>query len=147
MATRFDFQGVRTASINEIRNLPNLTAVQKIVLSRELGIRPDWVTSALQQLVRRTSPLSEEEAHIIGMDTFVLLAGARERYLLGRGRRLAADDILCNECIVGLDEGEIRDLYCRSCEADMEGFRVYVSDNAFEIVQDTFQFTEDGRLR
>jgi hypothetical protein len=146
VATRFDFQGVRTVALNAIKELPELTAVQKIVLSRELGIRSDWIVASLTELARRTPPITEPESRALGIETFTLLAQAREQIKANDMAESTRQSVICADCA----DGGAMEIYCRHCDKDLEAFYdddtdPYLFQTPMQVILSTFQLTMDGR--
>jgi hypothetical protein len=54
------------------------TDVQKIVMGRQHRI-PQWVCSALYDLVQRDRPIADEEAEMLGLETVAKIMRVRER--------------------------------------------------------------------
>jgi hypothetical protein len=118
LAERFDFEGIKTLALNSIEQLPNLTGIEKINLSRQYDIRPDWIFVSLVQLVQREDPITKEEITLLGADYAALLAGAREKWLKADAHDSLCYNILCPECTREYS----RELDCKSCGGSIEAY-------------------------
>jgi hypothetical protein len=143
VATRFDFEGIRTHALNSIQQLPNLTSVQKINLSRQYNIRPDWVVSSLTDLVRRYRPISVEEAQSLGAEFVATLSSAREGWLAIQTVKGAFNSLTCNDC----RSVDAHGLVCSECGTELEVFAEAVSTSLTPtvFVLDAFKLLPDGR--
>lgn len=57
----------------------NLDAVEKVLFSREFGIK-EWLVPALTHLCERESPLSSEEARKLGAESILMIMRIREQH-------------------------------------------------------------------
>jgi len=141
-ATQFDFEGVRNLAINAISNIPGLSPVQKISLSREYGIKPEWIVQSLSYLVYRRDPITEEEAQILGIKMLVSLARAREKIAKRDARDSAVHQLYCDPC---RPVGSFN-VACVDCDADLD---VFVDDHNHPapmlFILEEFGLTADGQ--
>lgn len=145
IATRYDFDGVRNYALNAIQQIPNLTPIQKINLSRQFGIKPAWILSSLTDLVRRYNTVSEEEAQSLGSEYVSKLSAAREGWQSIQSMRNAFGSLTCNDCRT-VDSNV---LTCTECGTDLESFVEVPSEilTPMMFVMDSFKLGPDGRPR
>ena len=74
----FDAQPIRTLAIREMGALC-FEPVERIMLAQMFDIT-SWLVPAYAHLVSREAPLSVDEGTVLGVETAVRLAQARERY-------------------------------------------------------------------
>jgi hypothetical protein len=77
------FPRVRQRAITEIEAMPDVGAMDKIILAQDLDI-PHWMEPAREQLARREQPLQVDEAERLGARLTALVAQEREKVLLQR---------------------------------------------------------------
>jgi len=80
LATRWDFASIRTLAIRSIQSLPDISPVDRVVLSRDYEITGRWTIAAYTALCERVEPLSIEEATPLGLETSIRIAQLRERF-------------------------------------------------------------------
>jgi hypothetical protein len=78
LATMWDFEDIRNEAINRVA-LMTRDPVEKIVLARTYHVE-QWLVPALNDLVRRTEPLSLEEAVKLGWDYTLKIGQVREGF-------------------------------------------------------------------
>lgn len=84
IATAYDHPVLRAYAIGHLEKA-ELTAIERIKIAREFGMR-SWEEPAYLELCARDEPITSEEASVLGMDSFVRLAGMREMEQRRRGR-------------------------------------------------------------
>ncbi|KAI0357732.1 hypothetical protein OH77DRAFT_1398468 [Trametes cingulata] len=95
VSTRLQCTKIRQYAIRELStHRSSLPTIEAIVLAREYDI-PSWLGPAYAELVRRQTPLSDEEADRLGARTVAQVARAREmlreeEYALFQQRRYGA---------------------------------------------------------
>jgi hypothetical protein len=77
-SAKWKFETVHEAAFRSLRDAP-LESFQRIELWQKCGIANHWVQPAFEDLCMREKPLSRTEARIIGLDSAILIAEARER--------------------------------------------------------------------
>ncbi|KAG9074275.1 hypothetical protein FRC06_010803 [Ceratobasidium sp. 370] len=77
IATAYDHPGLRAFSIQHLEAAA-LGAVERIRLAREFGIG-SWEDPAFAELYKRDEAITLEEAAVLGLETFVQVARAREQ--------------------------------------------------------------------
>ncbi|KAG8693788.1 hypothetical protein FRC09_010296, partial [Ceratobasidium sp. 395] len=82
IATRYDYPQLREFAIRQL-DVQNLAALDYLNLARKFDVA-DWETRALDHLVTREEPITEAEAEIIGIKSFVATAARREERLSQR---------------------------------------------------------------
>ncbi|KZT03910.1 uncharacterized protein LAESUDRAFT_683082 [Laetiporus sulphureus 93-53] len=100
LAIRWEFADIRALAIRELQSL-EMSAVDKIILSRRFDIRDQWAIAAYVALCERPTPLTLEEANRLGIDSAVRIAQLREQLRCrcrsacheGSGCRSAAHDV------------------------------------------------------
>ncbi|TBU56272.1 hypothetical protein BD310DRAFT_882888 [Dichomitus squalens] len=78
LATRWDFNDIRTLAIREIQSL-DMSPVDKIILAQEFDIGGRWLLGAYTALCERAEPLSVCEGARLGLETAMRVAQLRER--------------------------------------------------------------------
>ncbi|KAA1470437.1 hypothetical protein DENSPDRAFT_879710 [Dentipellis sp. KUC8613] len=78
LAAQWDFPSLRQLALQQLQTLP-LPPVDKIVLSREHGVRARWTLDAYVELCERDEPLSMEEAGRLGLEVAMGVMRVRER--------------------------------------------------------------------
>jgi hypothetical protein len=81
LASRWNFKATRDLAIHMLEDL--LEPVEKKKLWQIYGINKEWVLPAFVSVCMRQEPLSLQEGRIIGTDTAILMAQAREKYREG----------------------------------------------------------------
>ncbi|KAG8700602.1 hypothetical protein FRC11_012811, partial [Ceratobasidium sp. 423] len=90
IATAYGFDSMRTFTIQHLEKV-SLGAIQRIQLAREFGL-PSWEGPAYKELSERESPITEEEAQILGFSAFSKVARTREEVILKRGKQLGEQE-------------------------------------------------------
>lgn len=90
IATVYDFPNLRAFSIQGLEKAP-LGPIQRIQLAREFDLT-SWEGPAFTELSKRDTALTDEEAQVLGIDTFVELTRAREGEKLKRGKELGEQE-------------------------------------------------------
>ncbi|CAG7847426.1 SubName: Full=Uncharacterized protein {ECO:0000313/EMBL:CCA68186.1} [Serendipita indica DSM 11827] len=81
VATRWDFTAIRQHAVTRLEGFAqeDMTPVLRISLARRYHLRgPSWQLRPLTALVTRKEYLSIEEAQLVGLETAILIARARE---------------------------------------------------------------------
>lgn len=78
LATRWDFEDIRTLAIREIQSL-DMSPVDKIILAQEFDIGGRWLLGAYTALCERAEPLSVSEGARLGLDIAMRVAQLREQ--------------------------------------------------------------------
>ncbi|RPD57425.1 hypothetical protein L226DRAFT_554217 [Lentinus tigrinus ALCF2SS1-7] len=86
LATRWEFNDIRTLAIRQLQTLDGISPVDKVVLGREYEFSGRWVLSAYIALCERSEPLSIPEASRLGLETAMRIAQLREQLRAG-GRK------------------------------------------------------------
>lgn len=86
LATRWDFDDIRTLAIKELQALP-MTSVDKIVLSQRFNINTPWASAGFTALCQRPQPLTLDEARRLGIESSTRIAQKRERLRSGSPHR------------------------------------------------------------
>ncbi|KAG8766709.1 hypothetical protein FRC12_006708 [Ceratobasidium sp. 428] len=84
LATVYDYPALRTFAINNLEKA-QLTAIERIQIAREFGFT-SWEEPAYVELCERDEPITEQEANVLGMSTFVQIARTREKEQRRKGR-------------------------------------------------------------
>lgn len=84
IATAYNYPALRTYAINHLTKA-QLTAIERIKIAREFKL-VSWEEPAYVELCERDEPITMEEASILGIATFVQVAGIREREQRRRGK-------------------------------------------------------------
>ncbi|KAG8706180.1 hypothetical protein FRC09_002541 [Ceratobasidium sp. 395] len=82
IATQYDYLQLREFAIRQL-DAQNLTILDYLTLGCKFDV-VDWETRALDHLVSREEPITEAEAEIIGIKSFVATAARREERLSQR---------------------------------------------------------------
>lgn len=78
IASAYDYPSLRTFCLRKLLDNGTLTPIQQLQVSREFGLEA-WEKSAFRELCERKDPITQQEAKIMGIDTFVQVASAREK--------------------------------------------------------------------
>lgn len=77
VASLYDYPALRSYAIQHLE-LANLTAIERIKISREFGLK-SWEEPAYKELYARKEPITVDEARVLGLDDYVRIVTARER--------------------------------------------------------------------
>lgn len=86
IATAYDYPDLYSYAIKHLE-CAKLVAIERIKIAREFELTA-WEEPAYVELCERDEPITNEEASALGMDTFVHIAGIREREQRRRGREI-----------------------------------------------------------
>ncbi|CAE6463397.1 unnamed protein product [Rhizoctonia solani] len=92
ISTAYDFPNLRNYAIRELEKAC-LGAIQRIQIAREFDLA-SWEAPAYSELSKRETPLTQEEAEILGFSAFAMVAQAREEESLRRGKTLGKQEIM-----------------------------------------------------
>ncbi|KAF8757119.1 hypothetical protein RHS01_03688 [Rhizoctonia solani] len=84
LATKYEYLVLRDYAIRHLEQA-ELSAISRVKIARELNL-PSWLEPAYVDLCNRDETITEEEASILGMTTFVRVAKIREKEQRRRGR-------------------------------------------------------------
>ncbi|KAF8678479.1 hypothetical protein RHS04_05242 [Rhizoctonia solani] len=84
LATKYEYLVLRDYAIRHLEQA-ELSPISRVKIARELNL-PSWLEPAYVDLCNRDETITEEEASILGMTTFVRVAKIREKEQRRRGR-------------------------------------------------------------
>ncbi|KAF9228864.1 hypothetical protein BS17DRAFT_812789 [Gyrodon lividus] len=93
LSTLWEFHGLRQTAIDNLSGIP-VPPVEKIVLAYVYDVK-SWLLPAMQELVRRPTPINMEEANRLGFETALKLASVREQLAL---RSVPRELVCSNYC-------------------------------------------------
>jgi len=117
LATKFDFEGIRTAALKAVEQLPDLTPITKITVARQHNLKPEWILSSLVELTLRSEPLTKEEIASLGLEDTANLMRAREDWVKQKSFDSISPDIYCLDCE---PEDFTSNCYCANCGTDLD---------------------------
>ncbi|CAE6456696.1 unnamed protein product [Rhizoctonia solani] len=91
ISTAYEFPKLRSYAMQELEKA-SLSAIQRIQIAREFGLT-SWEIPAYNELSKRETALTEEEAQILGFSAFAIIARAREEESLKRGKALGKQEL------------------------------------------------------
>ncbi|QRV93759.1 hypothetical protein RhiJN_21777 [Ceratobasidium sp. AG-Ba] len=89
-ATTYDYPTLRNFTIKKLESIP-LSAIERIRIAREFKLAT-WEAPAYEELCAREEPITEDEASVLGISTFVQVAKIREKAQRMRGHASKVQD-------------------------------------------------------
>ncbi|CAE7136566.1 unnamed protein product [Rhizoctonia solani] len=91
ISTAYNFPGLRDYTVRELEKA-SLGPIQRIQIAREFDLK-SWEVPAYSELSKREAALTQEEAQILGVSAFTMIAQAREKEILKRGMVLGKQEL------------------------------------------------------